>query len=658
MTELIRQLTPSWETEQMVWAAPTKTNQGGGGYFYSSVKTSKSVVANLQGKSGQDLLGESGLGTEAITAANELLKNIFVEYASTEADRYIQIVDVLPKITIEDKNISSKECFKNAILFRISFDEVLSIAASPNFSKTSINPVLKNVLGLEKPPPPEKQDDCCECIEEDKKPEDEIDEAIEGISEPPRTGPPITATGKSGCDPTPGNLGVPPMINTLIKCPVPKLKENEIVCADYKTWEDQELRENPTIRECTISQNKGDSKFVGSTIGPKKPPSTDQRQVDDGPCGDLDLIQSLPQAYQEILNKYGIKGLLKKAAQIAGMELPIDDIKEALFLAFLKQLDCKVFVRFLNEVIELTGVTDFWGLGESSKLLMAQIKPVVAKLPRPELEKLSEKLKLTPKYIGTPPKLPKVPTKMPQQIDDIVDVLSGKTIPEVIAEFRAIGYFDDLILSTCEKYKPEILNQIIEILKQINLDDIGSPGGFNFDFGFSVTIGELKGIDFSWLENMFGKMSDWSLPDFDFKMPTFGGATVSIPDISGISINWSSLWDLDFNSTSVDGKPVDWSVDINWPKFGEIDWSKLSISFNALSKIDLGKLQKIDFGVDIDWSAFDGLNFGALSKMFSEFGKIDWKAPNFDIGKLNSLKGIDFGAGINFGIGTIGRNQY
>ena len=56
MSELIKSLTPKWENDEVVWARLTQTNQGGGGYFYVSIRTSDSIIGNLQNKTAKELV--------------------------------------------------------------------------------------------------------------------------------------------------------------------------------------------------------------------------------------------------------------------------------------------------------------------------------------------------------------------------------------------------------------------------------------------------------------------------------------------------------------------------------------------------------------------------------------------------------------------------
>ena len=150
------------------------------------------------------------------------------------------------------------------------------------------------------------------------------------------------------------------------------------------------------------------------------------------------------------------------------MDLSIDDIKEILLMSFLKQLDCRIFLDLVSETIELTGVDDFWDMGETAKLVVSELKPVISKIPTKQLVKISKQLKLDPKYVGAVAtaqtaidnieiaECKPISIKMPQEIDDVVEALSIKSIGDILNILGQDGV-DDLLLSTCEKYKKEIL---------------------------------------------------------------------------------------------------------------------------------------------------------------------------------------------------------
>ena len=575
MSEIIQKITPKWESEETVWGSQTNTNQGGGGFFYSSVLTSESVITNLQGKTGKELVQSETLGIDTIRAANSILQNLFVENIESEAlEKFSQVVNILDKITVEDKNIASTDAFKNAILFRISFDEVLSLLELPNFANTDVKKVLKNVLGLEKPIPEKPKDDCCECDDEDIS-EEEIDEIKEGEPSQPRQGPPPTATGPSGCAVISKATGIPDMKNSLLLCPLPDVKVDAIVSQTYKDWEDKELNNNFSLRDCAVNQNKGDTKFVGSTIGPKKPPSSEpllppgELSDDDpesskssgepGPCGDIDLIQTLPQAYQEILNKYGMRGLIKKAAQCAGIDLPILDLKEVMLMAFLKQLDCNMFLSFIDTVIDMTGlergpnITEFWKIDKIADLLKSQVRAVISALPANQLDLIlkTPEINLAPKYIGvdSPPSASLGTTvKMPQQIEDIVDVIEQWDSQELISFFERQNLFDILLYAVCDQDKGNILDQITSILDQINLDDIGLPSvSIDFDENITETIQALGNL-YDKLYKIVKMGLDIDIPDFsldlmnfdDFQMVPIG----ELPELPTIDLDLSPTVDL------------------------------------------------------------------------------------------------------------------
>ena len=509
MSQIITQITPKWESEKVVWGIQSNSVIAGGGYFYSSILTKESVIANLQDRTGKELVESQTLGLESISAANSILETLFVERTDrSSTERSSQIINILNLLTVEDKNIASSDAFDNAVLYRLSFGNIFSLLELPEFDDEDIVSVLKNVLGLERPPPEIPTDDCCECDEEEP-----TDEKVEDKPKQPRVGPPPTATGPSSCDAIPRSTGIPDMKNSLLICDLPPLEINAIVSQTYKDWEDKQLKENFTIRECANNQNKGDSKFVGSTIGPKKPPSSEpllpspELSPEDpeasrspgtaGPCGDIDLIQSLPQAYQEVLNKYGMRGLIRKAAQCAGLDLPMIDIKEIMLMSFLKQLDCNMFLSFIEAVVELTGldrgpnITEFWEIEKIASLLKDNIRTVVSNLPADQLDILlkTPEINLAPEYIGVDSSASanaSVTVKMPQQIEDIIDVIEKWEPRELISFFESQNLFDILLYAICDQDKSQILEQIVSILEQVSLDDIGSPS-VSIDFDENIT---------------------------------------------------------------------------------------------------------------------------------------------------------------------------
>ena len=646
MSEIIQKITPKWESEETVWGSQTNTNQGGGGFFYSSVLTYNSVVANLQGKTGKELVQGEILGIDTIRAANSILQNLFVENIGPEAlEKFSQVVDILGRITVEDKNIASTDAFKNAILFRISFDEVLSLLELPNFVNKDIKKVLKNVLGLEKPIPEKPKDDCCDCDDEDISEEEieEIDQIKEGEPSQPRQGPPVTATGPSGCAAISKATGIPDMKNSLILCPLPDLKVDAIVSQTYKDWEDKELNENCTIRECASNQNKGDAKFVGSTIGPKKnplsepllppgelsddDPGSSRTSGESGPCGDIDLIQTLPQAYQEILNKYGMRGLIKKAAQCAGIDLPILDIKEIMLMSFIKQLDCNMFLSFIDSVIDMTGlergpnIAEFWKTEKIANLLKSQARTVISALPASQLNLIlkTPEINLATNYIGVESSSSTITStniKMPQQIEDIVDVIEQWNPQDLVSFFERQELLDIFLYAVCDEDKGDILDQVVEILNQINLDDIGSSSfSLDLDLSFMDTISNLQNIDFSQLGNIFNNICELNF-----------NAGIGAP------ITWKQLWNIDF-SQDIQSIP-----DINWSLMGGIDWSRLIAPFRTLSTLNISQLESIDFGVDIEFDLLPVKNkLLQMADIFTTLQGINFDSRNFDIQQLSGI---------------------
>jgi len=411
-----------------------------------------------------------------------------------------------------------------------------------------VNKVLKNVLGLERPPPTKLDTDCCECEDEDTP--ESLEEEISSEPTQPRQGPPPTATGPSRCDAIPRATGIPAIKNSLLSCALPEVKVDAIVSQTYKDWEDKELNENCTIRECASNQNKGETKFVGSTIGPTKPPAsepllpppdlsaedpeTSRSPGPPGPCGDIALIESLPQAYQEVLNKYGMRGLIKKAAQCAGMDLPILDIKEIMLMSFIKQLDCSDFIDLIDRVIDMTGlergpnITEFWELEKTASLLKEHVREVIAALPPRELELLAKtpQLNLSTQYLGGVEPSIKASTsvKMPQQIEDIIDVMEAWSPKEVVSFFENQNLFDRLLYMVCENDKGAILDQIVDILNQINLDDLGAP---SVSLGFDETLTDTATA----IGNLYDKL---------YKIVKFG-LDLDLPDFSADFLNFDNF---------------------------------------------------------------------------------------------------------------------
>ena len=251
MSQIITQITPKWESEKVVWGIQSNSDRAGGGYFYSSILTKESVIANLQDRTGKELVESQTLGLESISAANSILETLFVERADrSSTQRSSQIIDILNLITVEDKNIASSDAFDNAVLYRLSFGDIFSLLESPEFEDEDVVSVLKNVLGLERPLSEVPIGDCCDC-----KDVDPTDEKVEDKPKQPREGPPPTATGPSSCDVIPRSTGIPDMKNSLLICDLPPLEVNAIVSQTYKDWEDKQLKENFGIRECANNQN-------------------------------------------------------------------------------------------------------------------------------------------------------------------------------------------------------------------------------------------------------------------------------------------------------------------------------------------------------------------------------------------------------------------
>ena len=121
------------------------------------------------------------------------------------------------------------------------------------------------------------------------------------------------------------------------------------------------------------------------------------------------------------------------------------------------------------------------------------IKPVLSKLPPDKINQIVNHPKLAKgkKYIGIindagqDIQNDKVPVKMPQEVEDTADFLKSKEVSVIFEILSSQGELDNFLLVVCETSKKFILQEIVNIIKQIDLDKIGTP---NIDFEFDTDI--------------------------------------------------------------------------------------------------------------------------------------------------------------------------
>lgn len=688
MSEILQMITPKWEEEEIVWASKTNTDQGGGGYFYASIRTPKSVIGNYRGLKANSITLAS-LADELNSSALFMLSSIFVyerntlawmetvkdERESTEqaqssdkawiiwrefeslqdlstenqnpvdedidtgadpcetaskgkkvAIKTVTIQDqltvFLDKMIIEDKNIAFPSCFKNTLLVKISFTDIINLLTKgkpdyANFEKSEILPELATLLGLIKPIPP-VSDDCCDCVTSPAPPPEPVPQSRPINSPPPGWS---TKTYAYCCGPFQGE-GIPPPQKLFSGCTwMPKLKENEYLTQTQKLNEDRLLRLGCHIRTCAQAETKGKTDFVGDQIGP--PPLPGEKPA---PCGDVESIQSMKDALDYVITPFGIKGLVKKAAQCTGLDLSLEDLKEMIIMAFIENLDCNQIIKLVDKVEQLTGV-DIRGGQKIIGYIAKEIGPIIDKLPAKEIKKIAQHLQLDPKFVGAIDTkdisaCAVISVKMPQEIKQIANHLGGLPGEQLVGFLLDFNLAEQALINVCEKYKKEIVELLREVLDRVNLDDLLSPGEININLELPNLIGSLGNIDFSFLDVNFGIFSTTNL------------GTDAAP------INWGALWPTGgFNVNMPNIGSIDWS------KLGDVDFSKLGIIFEAFGKIDLSKIRNIDFGVDINFDFLTNIDFSEIGAQFTALGKIDFKVPVFNPSVLLNINfpEIDFG---------------
>ena len=177
-----------------------------------------------------------------------------------------------------------------------------------------------------------------------------------------------------------------------------------------------------------------------------------------------------------------------------------------------------------------------------------------------------------------------------------------------------------MLYAVCDQDKGDILDQVVEILNQINLDDIGSlSASLDLDTSFLDTISNLKNIDFSQLSNIFNNICELNFN----------------PGV-GTPITWRQLWSIDF-SQDIENIP-----DIKWSLMGGIDWSKLITPFQTLSTLDTSQIESIDFGVDINFNLLPARNkLSQMADIFTTLQGINFDSRNFDIQQLSGINMSD-----------------
>jgi len=540
MAGLLQITTPKWENSEVIWSQKDNDSFTGGGYVYLSVRTTGSVLGEVRGEYGKNLVRDKKLVPECNAATLIFLSEIFLYDLNTQAwlgsmfaERPVylgekddssgnpvedwllwetpiphgkilnennQLIDpgdpcdyvgqkdpkktvrisnqataVLTKLIVDDKNIAPLSCFKNSLLFKMSFDDLISLSGGDDFEFTKFQPRIKALLGLEKPKPIKDEYDPSQCP-----PEVKDAQATGSLGGPPRR----RAGGAKGgaCESAMINLGIPEKSRPL--CADIRLAENVYLTQTDKEKEDQVLKDGCAIIECTINATKGKDDFVTNKLVPGPPP-----------CGAFEdaTWQELQATYDYMVANLDMKKFAKKAAACAGIDLPIEELERILSEAFLRALSCEQIMRIFNGALDLigfdlskppAGMKDLMNqqLGIINGVLTEKVLvPLIDTLPADEIRKISELpgVGTAPHFIGeagtTKIDMCKdLAAKMPQEVDDIAAKLTGMDINELWTMLDASGLRLKAMLMICEDGRDEIIQQIKDLL-DFNLCGTNNP---------------------------------------------------------------------------------------------------------------------------------------------------------------------------------------
>ena len=688
MSEILQIITPKWEEEELVWARKNKSTEGGGGYFYASIRTSTTVIGNYRGKSANDPI-TAPLTDELNAAALFMLSNIFVYERNTAAwmdttkdmrqnlfvdaeqdwtvwtkfegemppaqndesgvgnDKYqipedtdpCDIPDSSKQVAIKTVTVGDQvQAFLGKMIIEdknIAFPSCFKSAILLKISFADIIRLL--TAGTADYPSFEKSEirPELESVLGLLKPKPPVEDNCCDCVEDPTTPPPEKKV-------PPKPLNSPP--------PGWATKTYEWCCGPFRgegvppvqklfsgcTWMPK-LKENEYLTQA--EKDKEDELFrLGCHIRTCAQTET-KGKIDfvgseigppsfekPGPCGDIDSIETMQQALDYIITPFGIEGLIKKAAKCVGMDLSLEDLKEMIIMAAIENLDCNQIIKLINKVEQLTGV-DIRSTPKVIGYFAKVVGPIIDKLPAKEIRKIAKHLNLDPKFVGA------IDTK------DIsaCAVISAK-MPQEIKEIAAhlgglpaeqlVGFLFDFNLAeqTLLSVCEKYKKEIVAELR-IVLDSV------NLDDLSSP--GDIN-INLE-LPNLIGSLGNI---DFGWLDSAFGSLSTDNLGSESAPINWGALFPNGGFNISAPNIGT-----INWSALGDIDFNKFGIVFEALGKIDLSKVSEIDFGTDINFDFLVNINFPEISEAFKTLGAINFKTPVFDPTVLLNISfpDIDFG---------------
>ena len=518
MTDLLRKITPRWEKEQVLWAsrdgsrlAGERTAEAiaavetgtGGGKFYVSVRTTKNTFNIDAGPKKDNLSAISIAGEfneEATTACVLLMGNIFQydfisrgifsqlissrgrgpEATSQGWQSYSDALALLPdhnptgpepmnkcdttsqpevsstslgtqlnyiysNLQVEDRTVEAVACFENSILFSISFSKLAKqVYELDRFGPTKLtdNAELCIFDNLVSDKPVEKSDF--------EKP-DEDNSLRNLVSEKSR---------------------IPKQQNLLAGLDVPTLKNADFLTQADKNREDEFLSsvEGSEMKGKIFNSVGNKTKFVGDPIFEHISELADE-------------IKSIDDAYGIIINKMGVKGLIKKAGQCVGVDIPIELIEMIMGMAWIKNLSCSQILMIVDAVESVSGV-DIWGQPSFMATIMKQISKEMQKLPIDEISELTKNAAEVARAGGNPVGSDiglgyefalgdytdvegrvavsnMTPKKTSQNIDDAMSVLTNPQ--DVFAQIECPEFRKKVFLAICEDNKDELIAEIERI---------------------------------------------------------------------------------------------------------------------------------------------------------------------------------------------------
>jgi len=663
MSEILQLVTPKWEEEELVWARKNKTNQGGGGYIYVSIRTSKSITGNYRGKTASDPI-MAPLTDDLNAAALFMLSSVFVYERNTAAwmdtakdmrdDLFVdaekdwtlwtEFEGALPPAQNDESNVGTDiyevpedtdpcdipdPAKKIAIKTVTVGDQVKSFLdklviddkniAFPSCFKSAI--LLKisftdfiSLLDFK------SQDNNKLPYANFEKTEIRSDlESLLGLLKPK---PPVDDN-CCECVDEPGPPPAPPKPERPINSPQPgwSTKTYQWCCGPFQgegippaqrlfsgcTWMPS-LKENDYLTQ--TEKDKEDELFkLGCHI--RTCAQTETK-------GKVDFVGNEigPPSFEK-------PGPCGDVDSIESMQQALDYVVtpfgvKGLIKKAAKCVGVDLSLEDLKEMIIMAAIEN---------LDCSQIIKLINKVQ----QLTGVDVRSTPKFVGY----------LGQVVGPILDKLPAKEIRKIAIRFdlnpKFIGDIEAKDINACMVITAKMPQEI----KQIAAHLAGLPGEqiveFLFDFNLAEQAllsacekhkKEIIGLLREVLDRV--NLDDLSLPgeiNINLELPNL---------ISALSNIDFSFLDVDFGSFSILLPNIELPT-IDWRKLADIDFSKLAIIFKALDQIQWSKIKDIDFNVDIDFDFLANISYDQLADAFEKLSKINFNAPIPDLSAILAI---------------------